>query len=228
MALNQRLSAPTPCGYGRKYFFTYRGNTFESISTLIWTVVERMALLYKVEIETAYAYNLYTRLADRYGVNASLLSVVKNLGAGLAQKVHPRAAFERDRQAAWDKQNVLWATEHASGKYCVVGSTKRPCCICGRPTSFEVVNKRIATSVYCGSMYGVCLHERCQALKQLYPQAFRTTRTHPLVFILNEAAKDGNNSENKRRLEENFIHYAGQIHQWRTRRHISKNSRQAS
>lgn len=62
MNLSDRLKRRTPCGYGKKFYFKYRGDGYWDKAGLIYIVAERYAERYG-SLTEANANVLYERLA---------------------------------------------------------------------------------------------------------------------------------------------------------------------
>lgn len=214
MNLCERLKDRAPYGNWGKYFYRYRGEIHPGRHGLIKQVVERFSLRFG-EITGAQADALYKRLADKYATYPGSLSTFKALELGHIARhriAHPLRLGRIGKQAEIE-------TRLASGPYCLIGSERNPCRICGKPTQCQIVRRQTAHTASASSN-GLCLHTRCQALAAMFPKAFKSQKYYhfPLIPVLQELLKNDHNDQNKRRLEEHFVRHARQIREGRNRR----------
>ena len=217
MNLCERLQTKRPPWVRIGYYFKYKGAIFEGKGNLISEIAERFSFRFG-RISGKQANEIYRRLSEKYSSYPGSMAIFKSLQFSHAAQddiAHPlelrRASLEARLKKESELELVDRETKNAKGIFCKLHSERNPCVVCGRFTIHETEFKGVIKTHYKFRKMSVCLHNRCQALLEMFPDAFgkRKTKEFPLISILKDISKnDEKNNENKRRLEKHFVRCA--------------------
>lgn len=210
MNLSERLQIPTPCGYGARYFCSYRGEHFSGKNALIFWVVERYALRFG-PVSTVAAYELYERLAKKYSSSSGIGVILRAMDKRLPKEelftvyAHPHSMRKMGFNIRKARMLVDDATKHSDGTYFLRNSGSGSCRLCGSPYEYGMSNPNLSQVVRVRQMqkgfYAVCRRPMCKALCLTFPTICRSGEI-PMAKVLLELTKNGDRSARIREIAE--------------------------
>lgn len=205
MTLKDALWEGPVFGYGRQYFFRYKGESYQNVSSLISIVVERYSTMYG-KITAERANDLYKRLADKYCVNNGKASIVKSLmhcnthnQDGSPIYAHPKSERTKQLNIDYDRQIVRLATNNPDGDYAYLPQESDwCCCYCGVSLLYRIhinglrCTKEVSSYIKNKNTYlSVCRSPMCKAMVDTFPEISRSRTIFPVAKILMELSKNG-------------------------------------
>ena len=205
MNLCDRLQIPTPKGYGRVYFFKYKGQESTNKTTLILLVVERYAGKFG-RVTQERANEMYMRLSRKYCASPGCNAVYRALRIPIIQDgfiayAHPREEAKKSFCMKWAREQIKVETDRATGVFSWI--SEPPCA-----HECRICTSRMVCSIYVPKLnrskeayrhykkyYNICRSPLCKAVAQLFPAAVSDKKIFPLAFVLKELTKNGDRSE---------------------------------
>jgi hypothetical protein len=228
MNLRDRLVRATPCGYGSRYYFSYRSEGgFFSVKELILIVCERWANRFgNLPKKTALVF--YERLAKKYCYGDSWRATLRALeswfsDAAQDEPVHPKEAHKKAQEyrfMCWDiAAKVQSETNKATGAYGLIDSVEGECKLCGKHTIYRICFYGPSTHhhpayIHQNGFWGICRRPMCKALARTFPSICHSRSDFPAVKILKEITKNGDRTQHLREISGELARYASQTHKW--------------
>ena len=238
MNLADRLQRRTPCGYGRFYYYEYRGIGYFHKRQLIKDVVEKYAVRFGA-VSNEKANQFYERLAKKYcfgiGWRACYRAIEVEIKPG--DPVYFSHPIEEKKKSLalrlsikLAKQQVDHETKNYVGNYCVIDSQEGCCLLCGKSKSYILVGDTIGMKrCYMAQkgFYSVCRRPMCKALVQKFPKQINSRSMLPMAKIIMEITKNGDRSEITIQLKEISLRDTYTTHKKKKKKKESKGNSHA-
>lgn len=244
MNLSDRLKRRTPCGYGEKFYFKYRGDGYWDKAGLIYIVAERYAERYG-SLTEANANVLYERLAKKYCAGIGWRSCFRSVEVTIDREYffgefirHPasereksdvlkREQFEKKITRDQIRSSVYYETRHAIGPYVALGSVSGSCRLCGGHIFHKLFSDKFVYGfndcrIY--DEYGICRRPLCKALSIEFPEIVRSRSKLPMAKILLELTKNGDKSDRIGAIKEIASRDIYRFHNRKSEKRASKDS----
>lgn len=202
MNLADRLQIPTPCGYGHRFFFSYKGQEAQDKNVIILLVAERYASRFGA-ISNAKANEIYQRLANKYcrfpGNAVCLRSIEhKDVEDAFGRPViaHPQSQRTKLFNLKEAKRQVDYETDMSDLAYTAFKSGLGVCRICGNPYHYVLVKDHKKFNCY-KLQKGFdlfCRRPMCKAIANTFGKKIKKRSLLPMVSVLMEITKNGDRS----------------------------------